>query len=78
MKGLKLYLEGPGQERRPVTFDSMETASSIIGSRGHREAQAIEINVLVDADGNLARQVDRDGVRYKFTGSEIPWALTVG
>lgn len=78
MKGLKLYLEGPGQERRPVTFDSMETASSIIGARGHREARAIEINVLVDADGNLARQVDRDGFRYKFTGSEIPWALTVG
>lgn len=73
MKGLKLYLEGPGQERRPVTFGSLETASSIIGSPGQRpEAQAIEINVLVDADGNLARQVDRDGFRYKFAGPEIP------
>lgn len=78
MKGVKLYLEGPGRERRLVTFDSMETAASIICARGHREAQAVEINVLVDADGNLARQVDRDGFRYKFTGSEIPWALTVG
>lgn len=79
MKGLKLYLEGPGQERRSVTFDSLETAASIVGAPDYGpQPRATEIHVLVDADGNLARQIDRDGFRYKFSGSEIRWALTVG
>lgn len=38
----------------------------------------LEMEVQGGANGNLARQADRTGVRCKFCGSEIPWALMVG
>jgi hypothetical protein len=75
-----MYLEGPGRERRPVKLFSTEEAS--IGSLGFADhgpiKSPIEINVLADSAGNLARQVDHEGLRYKFKGSEVPWALIVG
>lgn len=80
MGSVELYLEGPGQERRPVTKNSTETVCVretgflFIGPAD----RSVEFNVLVDAEGNLARQVDREGYRYKFSGSEITWSLSVG
>lgn len=80
MGSVELYLEGPGQERRPVTQNSTETVSGQDAGfmLGVPVIRPIQFNVLVHADGNLARQVDREGYRYKFSGSEITWSLSVG
>lgn len=83
MKGIQFYLEGPGRELRPVTLVSTEMAelrtSGIPGRSRVAAADArIEISTLVDERGNLARQVDCDGFKFKFNGSEIPWSLVVG
>ena len=83
MKGIQLYLVGPGQERRPVRLVSTELAD--VRSMGIPIRSGpltgnfqVEVNMLVDDAGNLARQVDYEGFRYKFNGSEIPWSLVVG
>ncbi len=75
-----MYLEGPGLERRPVTLNAIEeVCAGAIGFPGRGSAgAAIEINVMVDADGNLARQIDGEGFRYRFSGSDIAWSLIVG
>ncbi len=80
MKGINLYLEGPGHEMRSVTFFSKESVMpEAMGLPFHGpDTGPLEINVLADADGNLARQADREGFRYTFGGSRIPWALMVG
>lgn len=80
MEGLKLFLEGPGQELRAVQLDSTETVTlQAMGfSASTSMNRPVEFNVLVDAEGNLARQVDREGYRYKFNVSEITWSLSVG
>jgi hypothetical protein len=77
--GLKRYLEGPGREHRPVTLVSTEQvqASALPLGSGRARDEVVEINILADLDGNLARQIDRDGYRYKFDGSEIVWTLIV-
>ena len=84
VESMKLYLEGPGQERRPVRLISTEQ-KSLGAARDHpvRGTMAgfdgkVEMNTLMDEDGNLAQQIDREGFRYKFEGSEIPWSLIVG
>ena len=80
MGSVEMYLEGPGQERRPVTQNSTETMSGHDAGfiLGLPVISPIQFNVLVDAKGNHARQVDREGYRYKFTGSEVTWSLSVG
>lgn len=80
MNNVKMYLEGPGRERRPVKLVSTEEACiDVFGFTDHGATRRpVEINVLADPAGNLARQVDREGYRYKFTGSEVPWALIIG
>lgn len=80
MKGISLYLQGPGHEMRPATFFSRESViARAMGFPFHGPiAGSLEINVLADANGNLAGQADREGLRYTFTGSEVPWALMVG
>lgn len=80
MGNVELYLEGPGQERRPVTKNSTETISEQDADPFFSQSviSPDQLNVLVDAEGNLARQVDREGYRYRFSGSEITWSLSVG
>jgi len=38
----------------------------------------VEVNTLMDGEGNLAQQIDSEGFRYRFNGSELPWSLIVG
>jgi len=38
----------------------------------------VEMSTLVDEEGNIARQIDREGFRYRFEGSEMKWSLVVG
>ncbi|MQP74660.1 hypothetical protein CQ393_01980 [Stenotrophomonas sp. MYb238] len=83
MKGIQLYLLGPGQERRPVRHISTELADiksmGIPIRSGPAAANTlVEIKTLADDAGNVARQIDCEGFRYKFTGSEIPWSLVFG
>lgn len=79
MNGLKRYLEGPGREHRPVTLVSTDKvlASALPMGIGRTRDELVEINILADPDGKLARQIDREGFRYKFDGSEIVWSLIV-
>jgi hypothetical protein len=79
LKGVKLYLEGPGRECRPVSFVSTEEVRAATLSRisGRSSEESVEITLLADADGHLARQIDREGFRYKFDGSDISWSLIV-
>ncbi len=85
MKSMKLYLEGPGRERRPVKVVSTERKSlktvlnlPLRGAKGVVMDDMVEVNTLMDEKGNLAQQIDYEGFRYKFQGSELPWSLIVG
>jgi len=84
VQGIKLHLEGPGQERRSVRVISTE----------HRNPRAVreipvrwaatsvdvdgEMSTMVGEEGNIAWQIDREGFRYRFEGSEMTWSLVVG
>lgn len=84
MQGIKLYLEGPSQEQRSVRVISTEHRSL----RAIREIPVrwaatsidvdVEMSTLVDEEGNVARQIDREGFRYRFEGSEMTRSLVVG
>lgn len=83
MKGIQFYLEGPGRELRLVKVVSKEMADVRAAGIPCRSGIAaantmIEVSTLEDEQGNLARQVDYDGFKFKFKGSEIPWSLVVG
>lgn len=84
MQGIKLYLEGPGQERRLVKVISTEQKSlKAVREVPIRWAATsvdvdVEMSTLVDEEGNVARQIDREGFRYRFDGSEMTWSLAVG
>ena len=83
MGSVSMYLEGPGRVRRPVTLLASEPTQVRPGSSdgiriAHRRSSEIQMRTLVDDHGNIARQVDYDGYRYKFQGSEMHWDLIVG
>ncbi len=82
VKNVRLYLEGPGQELRPVKLLSTERVdirtTSIPRKLGLAAENAwVDLNVLVDEQGNEAKQVDAEGFKYRFNGSAIPWSLVV-
>lgn len=80
MASVRMYLEGPGRERRLVTQHSTEEVQ--VGSMGFAfrgpSEQAFQIKVLRDSQGNLAWQTDREGLRFRYRESDVPWALVVG
>lgn len=83
MGSVAMFLEGPGQERRPVKVLSTEQVRLRSGATdgiriAHPLATQIEVKTLIDADGKIASQVDFDGFRFKYKNSEIPWNLVVG
>lgn len=83
MGSVAMFLEGPGQERRPVKVLSTEQVRLRSGATDgirivHPLATQIEVKTLIDADGKIASQVDFDGFRFKYKNSEIPWNLVVG
>lgn len=82
MADVKLFLEGPGQQRRQVTLLATESRQVTKGSfDGRRVATAgaskVCFHTMIDEDGNIARQVDFDGYRFKFNGSNLPWDLVI-
>jgi len=83
MGSVAMFLEGPGQERRPVKVLSTEQVRLRSGATDgirivHPLATQIEVKTLIDADGEIASQVDFDGFRFKYKNSDIPWTLVVG
>lgn len=83
MSSVSMYLEGPGRERRAVTLLSSESVHLRPGSTdgiriARRGAIRFQVRTLIDGYGNIAKQIDYDGYRYKFQGSELPWDLIVG
>lgn len=71
-----MYLEGPGRVRREVKIMSTEVAPASSNPR-HKTMSGSTLITLVDAEGNIARQVDLDGYRFRFDDSEQIWSLAV-
>lgn len=81
MNGLNMFLEGPGLERRAVKLLRTERVplDDLLRHAASRAAAAlIDLHVMIDNLGNIATQVDHEGLRYRFSGSKAPWALMVG
>lgn len=79
MEKVAMYLEGPGHEYRPVTLLSVPPEHSEPETAGLRSGiTGIQIRRLVDEEGRIANQVDFDGFRFKYAGSNIPWFLVFG
>jgi len=83
MGSVAMYLQGPGQERRPVKLLSMQPrqvrTDRVAGIRvAHGSVPDMEIRTLIDDEGRIASQVDFDGFKFKYRDSEIPWNLVFG
>lgn len=83
MGSVAMYLDGPGQKRRSVKILATEqirvSAQSVHSRRDHQpSASEIEVRTLVDEQGNIAKQIDYDGYRFKYRDSEILWNLVLG
>jgi hypothetical protein len=82
MEKVKLFLEGPGRQRRLVTLLATESRQVAKGSSDGRRVATPGMNkicfhTMIDEDGNIARQIDFDGYRFKFQGSNLPWDLVI-
>jgi len=73
---LQMFLEGSGMERRPVTLFATSKVSIVTRFRG--ASTVVDGQILVDADGQMATQVDVDGLRYQFQRSPVIWSLLYG
>lgn len=82
MGSVAMYLEGPGQERRPVKLLSTRTMPVKPGlSDGRRithRSGEIEVRTLIDDEGKIANQIDFEGFKFKYRESEIQWSLLFG
>lgn len=81
MNGLNMFLEGPGLERRSVRLLRTERVplDTLLRHATSKAAVAlVDLHIMVDALGNVATQVDHEGLRYRFPESNAPWALMVG
>lgn len=80
LDGLKMFLEGPGLERRAVQLlrtDRVPLDTLLRHAASKAPIALVDLHVLVDGNGNQARQVDHEGLRYRFDGSSSAWALVV-
>lgn len=73
MASLKMYLEGPGRERRGVRTLSKNQISIPQGIAA--SPRMIEGQMLVDDSGNVAMQVDLNGLRFQYPESRAVWSL---
>ena len=73
MASLNMYLEGPGRERRGVRPLSKSQISIRQGTLAC--TRVIEGQMLVDDSGNVATQVDLDGLRFRYPDSRTVWSL---
>lgn len=81
MKEVKTFLLGPGAECRPVTVLATEKVALdtlLCHAPNAGAGVLVDLHVLVDTQGNIARQIDHEGLRYRFSGSNATWVLVVG
>lgn len=83
MESVAMYLEGPGQERRPVKLLSTQPMRPRPGASDgkrimHPKGATVEMRTLIDDQGKIAKQTDFDGFRFKYQDSDIPWNLVFG
>lgn len=79
MGKVAMYLEGPGHEYRPVKLLPVPPGHAEPDGAGLQPGiTVIQIRRLVDEEGRIASQVDFDGFRFKYPGSNIPWFLVFG
>jgi len=80
LKEVNMFLQGPGQERRAVTVLATEQVpleTLVSRAVNGRPGVLVDVHVLVDEHGNLARQIDHEGLRYRFNDSNASWVLVV-
>lgn len=80
MKEVNMFLQGPGLDRRAVTLLATEQVpleTLVYQAVNARRDVLVDLHILVDEQGNLARQIDHEGLRYRFNGSNASWALVV-
>lgn len=80
MKDVNMFLQGPGAERGSVTVLATERVpleTLLCHAPNAGTGVLVDLHVLVDAQGNLARQIDHEGLRYRFSGSNATWVLVV-
>ncbi len=71
MKDVNMFLQGPGAERRAVTVLATERVpleTLLCHAPNAGTGVLVDLHVLVDAQGNLARQID---MRACATGSAV-------
>jgi len=79
---IKFFLEGPGRQRRLVTLLATESRNIAKGSSDGRRVATMGLSdvcfhTMVDEHGNIAKQIDFDGYRFKFRDSNLPWDLMI-
>lgn len=82
MDKIKFFLEGPGRQLRLVTLLATESRNIVKGSSDGRRVATMGLSdvcfhTMVDEQGNIAKQVDFDGYRFKFHDSNLPWDLMI-
>jgi len=80
LKDVNMFLQGPGAERRAVSVLATERVpleTLLCHAPNAGAGVLVDLHVLVDAQGNLARQIDHEGLRYRFSGSNATWVLVV-
>lgn len=76
MEVVRMFLEGPGMERRPVKLLGTHNAS--LRTSQQVRPIIVEAQTLVDDEGKLAKQIDIDGFRFQYDRSPIIWSLLYG
>ena len=82
MHNIQFFLEGPGRQLRAVTLLATESKNVPKGSNDGRRVATMGLSdvcfhTMVDAQGNIAKQIDFDGYRFKFRDSNLPWDLMI-
>lgn len=72
---VQMFLEGPGMERRAVRFLAINKTEIVTRYRG--ATIVIDAQRLVDDEGQIATQVDVEGLRFQFQQSAIIGSLLV-
>lgn len=80
MQCTAMFLEGPGRLRRQVTYCKPPKGKLRSYRRGRVElgGDPSEANTVQDSEGNVAMQVDKEGLLYRFQDSPFTWTLLIG
>ncbi|MCD9088261.1 hypothetical protein [Stenotrophomonas sp. SY1] len=70
METVHFFLEGPGRETIAVT--------PVDEGEWHESQRTNDVRrAMIDEEGNIAEQTDKNGYRYQFRGRYGVWSLVV-